>query len=167
MRERLTVILGHEYFVLLVRLALGGVLLYAGYQKATDLTTFIWTVEDYQVLPKAWAGVYGRVLPFGEMVVGALLILGLSPRLSGALAGLLILSFMIAMGQALVRGIELNCGCFGETTDPLTWWTVARDLPFLLGSAIVYRWGNRSTISLRSLWSRFRSISPGSGREEG
>jgi uncharacterized membrane protein YphA (DoxX/SURF4 family) len=47
-------------------------------------------------LPNAFAAPYGYALPWVEVIVGALLVLGLFGRIAAALTGLMILSFTIA-----------------------------------------------------------------------
>ena len=44
--------------------------------------------------------------------------------------------FVAGLSQALLRGIDLRCGCFGgdEAAD---WWTVLRDLVMLVPALVV------------------------------
>ena len=48
-------------------------------------------------LPDAFAAPYGYALPWAEVIVGALLILGLFGSIAAAITGLMILSFTIAL----------------------------------------------------------------------
>jgi putative oxidoreductase len=57
-----------------------------------------------------------------------------------AVAGLAIV-FGIALGQALIRGIAVDCGCFGsgEPSTLKTWASFGRSFLLLAGSLWVFR----------------------------
>jgi uncharacterized membrane protein YkgB len=79
-----------------------------------------------------------------EMVAGAALIAGLWRRAAGLLATVLTVSFMIAIAQAEIRGLEIECGCFdvsGMSGTEASWGLFARDVVLLLGSMLVWRRG--------------------------
>jgi hypothetical protein len=52
-------------------------------------------------------------------------------------AGLLV-AFIAFVAQALLRGIDLRCGCFGGD-EPASWWTVARDAAMLAAAIVMTR----------------------------
>jgi uncharacterized membrane protein YphA (DoxX/SURF4 family) len=47
------------------------------------------------------------------IAIGLLLILGAGTRIAAALGGFTMLIFIIAIGQAWARGLNIDCGCFG------------------------------------------------------
>ena len=98
---------------LAARLTLGGVLLLAGYLKFDELDKSQMAVRAYEMLPIALANFIGLVLPFAEIFMGLLLILGAATRIMGILSALLMLVFVIGISQAWVRGLSIDCGCFG------------------------------------------------------
>ena len=95
------------------RLVLGGVLLVAGGLKVIDPQSSVQAVKAYQLLPEALARIVGWGLPFAEIAVGLLLIVGLFTRLAAIVAGVLMLAFIAAVGSAAARGLSIDCGCFG------------------------------------------------------
>jgi uncharacterized membrane protein YphA (DoxX/SURF4 family) len=105
---------------LLARLTLGGVLFLAGYLKFDELDKSQMAVRAYEMLPVALANFIGIVLPFAEIFMGILLILGAGTRLMGILSALLMLVFVIGISQAWARGLSIDCGCFGGggTVEP-------------------------------------------------
>ena len=105
---------------LLSRLTLGGVLFVAGYLKVDKLEVSQMAVRSYELLPIPIANFLGQTLPFFEVVVGLLLILGAATRAVAALGGFTMLIFIIAIAQAWARGLNIDCGCFGGggTVDP-------------------------------------------------
>ena len=132
---------------LLSRLILGGVLLIAGYLKvgATDKSQM--AVRAYELLPISIANLFGLVLPFFEVAIGLLLILGAGTRIAAALGGFTMFIFIIAISQAWIRGISLDCGCFGKggliDSGELPVWNytieIGRDILLALTGAYMFR----------------------------
>jgi uncharacterized membrane protein YphA (DoxX/SURF4 family) len=98
---------------LLARLILGVVLIVAGGLKVTSPAASARAVRAFQILPYDFAGYVGYALPVVEILVGLLLVAGLFTRLSAAVGGLLMLAFVIGIGSAWMRGLTIDCGCFG------------------------------------------------------
>jgi uncharacterized membrane protein YphA (DoxX/SURF4 family) len=122
---------------LLCRLLPAGLLLWAGFAKAFDRQSSILAVDSYDVLPEDAVRILAAVLPWVEIGVAALLILGLFVRFAGlATAGLGVL-FIAAMAQAKARGLEIDCGCFGGggPGQGVTWWDLIRDVPIVVSGA--------------------------------
>jgi len=98
---------------LVARLVLGGTLIVAGYLKFDELDKSQMAVRAYELLPIPLANFMGIFLPFFELAVGILLVLGALTRLSALASGLLMFAFMIGISQAWARGLSIDCGCFG------------------------------------------------------
>ena len=98
---------------LLSRLILGGVLLAAGLLKYQHLDKSQMAVRAYELLPVSLANILGIVLPFVEIAVGVLLVIGAAIRISALVGGVLMGAFMIGIAQAWARGLSIDCGCFG------------------------------------------------------
>ena len=96
------------------RLILGIVLIWAGASKVTNLVGSVQATAAYQILPYDLAKVVGQALPFIEIGVGILLVIGLFTRIIGAVGALMMLAFVIAIASVWARGISIDCGCFGE-----------------------------------------------------
>jgi len=98
---------------LLSRFILGGVLLAAGLLKYQHLDKSQMAVRAYELLPVSLANILGIVLPFVEIAVGVLLVIGAAIRISALVGGVLMGAFMIGIAQAWARGLSIDCGCFG------------------------------------------------------
>ncbi len=101
------------WFGLLARLILGGVLLAAGLLKYQHLDKSQMAVRAYELLPISLANFLGIVLPFLEIAVGALLVVGAAVRISAFISVALMVAFVIGISQAWARGLSIDCGCFG------------------------------------------------------
>jgi uncharacterized membrane protein YphA (DoxX/SURF4 family) len=108
------------WLTLLFRLILGGVLFAAGALKIGNLQKSAMAVRAYEMLPVELANFLGYALPWIEIGMGLLLIVGASVKICGLLGALTMLAFIIAIAQAWARGLSIDCGCFGGggTIDP-------------------------------------------------
>jgi len=135
------------WLTFLFRLILGGVLLVAGALKVTDPYSSATSVRAYQILPVDLANLLGFILPFAEVAIGIFLIVGIWVRLNAIAGGALMILFIIAIAQAWIRGISLDCGCFGKggllDTDELPVWNytleIARDIVLAVFAVYIYR----------------------------
>jgi uncharacterized membrane protein YphA (DoxX/SURF4 family) len=96
-----------------VRLGLAAVWLAAGASKVGDLAASGRAVNAYQVMPYDAARVVGAALPFVEIALGLLLLVGLATRLAGAVSAALLAVFIAGICAAWARGLAIDCGCFG------------------------------------------------------
>src|SRR6266849_815504 len=122
---------------LLLRIALGAIFVYAAWSKLKDpWALFAMAIDSYQVLPTWAVESLARTLPWIELLIGALLIVGRWMRVSTAAASLLLLVFFSLMVRAYVKGLEINCGCFGPG-EALSWKTLLRDGGMLAASLLL------------------------------
>ncbi len=126
----------------LCRLGLAAVFLYAGYVKGSDPVAFAGQVAAYQILPYAFNYLVAATLPFVELLCGGLLLL--NQRVRPALLVIFGLNsvFMLALFSLLLRGLDIDCGCFhpgaeGEaTTSPQM--ALLRDAGLMLMIAVAW-----------------------------
>jgi len=103
----------HPYLTLLARLLLGGVLLVAGGLKVTKPTDAANAVAAYKLLPTNIAHLLGYALPWLEVAIALLLIVGIVVRPAAIAGGLIMVIFIGAIASAWARGLVIDCGCFG------------------------------------------------------
>ena len=131
----------NRWFVLALRLSLGGVFLYAGTTKVTNPQEFADSIATFKMLPPQVLNIVALGLPPFEILLGLMLVSGWKARAASlALAGLSIV-FGLALGQALIRGLVVDCGCFGsgEPSTLKTWASFGRAFLLLAGSLWVFR----------------------------
>ena len=100
-------------FTFVGRLLLGGVLLVAGGLKAFKPAESANAVAAYKILPTQIAHLVGYALPWLEIAIGLLLIVGLSMRMATVVAGGVMLVFVASIISVWARGLLIDCGCFG------------------------------------------------------
>lgn len=100
--------------VLLARFFLGAVFLYAGGPKILDPMNFAEAISNYRLVPATLVTLTAVAVPWLEVVVGICLLSGLLTRSAAALAGCLSFTFATAITTAVVRGLDIECGCFSN-----------------------------------------------------
>jgi uncharacterized membrane protein YphA (DoxX/SURF4 family) len=124
---------------LAARLVVGALFIVAGALKIGDPTAFATEIANYRFFAELapWLAV---TLPATEIVVGAALVVGPAKwQRAASLAAMgLLAMFTVAIVHVVRAGINVDCGCFGGNSGPVTAWTAARDLALLAAAAIVY-----------------------------
>jgi cation diffusion facilitator family transporter len=116
-----------------LRVVLGGVFLYASYDKILNPQAFAQAVYNYQILPEAAVNLTALALPWLELLLGLCLVFAFWLPGATAASTALLSIFIGAMVFNQVRGLDIHCGCFSTdtTTGPIDMWTVLRDIGFL------------------------------------
>jgi putative oxidoreductase len=123
-----------------VRILLGAVFIYAALLKIADPVAFAGSVAAYQILPYFASYLTAAVLPFLELVCGLLLVCGYRVKGGALIIAIMNLVFMAALGAAIVRGLDIDCGCFKQGGAKTTAWTaLIRDTIFLAMTVFVLR----------------------------
>ena len=102
---------------LLCRVILGVILIYASIDKIVHPAEFAKAIGNYNVLSFGLENLLGIVLPILELLVGICLVLGIMLDGSAIIAAGMMTVFIIALSQAMIRGIDINCGCFKVTVE--------------------------------------------------
>jgi len=97
----------------LARVGLAAVWLISGGIKAADSGQTYVAVRAYDVLPLDAVGPVAAVLPWLELALGLLLLVGLGVRAAATVSAVMLLGFVAGLVQAWVRGLAIDCGCFG------------------------------------------------------
>lgn len=124
--------------VLIMRVAVGGLFIWAGASKIGHADVFAAQISAFGLVPRPLIGPMALLLPVFEVLLGGYLLLGLYTRIAAALAGIQLVIFATAIGSAVARGLSLSCGCFGPADSTKTSWPeVIRDVVFAAVAAFV------------------------------
>mgnify|MGYP005835664575 CR=1 FL=1 len=104
----------HPFTHLLIRLILGGLFIYAAVNKIADPYQFANDIRNYNLLPYYLINITALFMPWLELYCGLFLIAGLFVRAGSTLIGLMLVVFIMAIISAILRGLDIECGCYGE-----------------------------------------------------
>ncbi|MFC1592259.1 MauE/DoxX family redox-associated membrane protein [Thermodesulfobacteriota bacterium] len=124
-------LLRNQYLLVLVRLLLGCLFVYAAIPKIADPFAFAVSVYNYKLLPGAGIGLVAAALPWLELVAGGCLIMGIRVRSAAVVITAMLGVFALALVVNTLRGIDVECGCF-STGRAIGWLAVAEDCALLL-----------------------------------
>lgn len=126
-----------------LRLLVGGVFIYAGFAKAASPQPFAESIAAFDLAPVAWSNVLALSLPPLESLIGGLLLSGWRTRTAAFCALVLTIIFLIAIVSAIIRGLPVDCGCFGFSASRLSpairlWIDLGRDVLLLAATLAIY-----------------------------
>ena len=102
-----------QFFAFVCRLGLGVLFIYSALAKISDPDDFARAVMRYEFLPGFTIGIFSLTMPMLELLAGLSILFTKWLRESAFLVSGMLVMFIIALVQALVRGLEISCGCFG------------------------------------------------------
>jgi uncharacterized membrane protein YphA (DoxX/SURF4 family) len=126
------------------RLILGPVFIYAGYSKAflpnshfwpwfffkfslsTNIANFAFQVEAFKLLPPWGVQFVAHTLPFTEIALGFLVLIGWQFRIFGTMLAAIMVGFSVVVTRAYLLHMNINCGCFA-TPQPINMQKVLED----------------------------------------
>jgi putative oxidoreductase len=116
-------LLSNSYASLVSRFILGGVFIAAGIPKILDPGAFAVAIRSYELaLPEWFVSFSAHALPYAEVLIGLYLVFGLFTKPTAWLTTALMLVFTVALLQGAVRGLDINCGCFGAGEESSNLW---------------------------------------------
>lgn len=104
-----------------------------GFPPPIDLSPFARSVYNYRVLPVPAVHLAAMVVVGVETLAALCLLGGFWVRAASLLLGILQACFLMGMVQAIIRGLDIECGCFVGVDTKVGVYTLARDLILLVG----------------------------------
>ena len=95
------------------RIGIGLAMLAAALGKIGDPASFAAQIHHYRLIPVGAENLLAIVLPWVELVAGLALVLGVHARSGAWLSAAMMIVFTLAVGAAVARGLDIECGCFG------------------------------------------------------
>lgn len=103
-----------EWITLVVRVVLAAILFYAGWVKFRQPQGLQKVaVSAYRILPDGMVAPVAFGQPLLEMALAIMLLVGLATRVMAICIGVLFVIFIAGVISVWVRGLSIDCGCFG------------------------------------------------------
>ena len=101
------------YAIAFTRIYLALVFILSGLDKVNNLSTFSQSIENYRILPLEAVNIVAIIIPWVELVSGALLLLGFYIRENSTIIFALLGLFTLSIISAVLRNLDIDCGCQG------------------------------------------------------
>lgn len=126
--------------VLAVSVAMAGIFIYAAIDKIRDPLQFADSVAAFGILPAVFVSLLALALPPFEIACGLLMLAPRTRRIGALAITLLSAIFFTALASALLRGLTLDCGCFGAgaPSRPRMWLELVLDMVLFASALCVY-----------------------------
>ena len=129
----------HKTVLLVFRLVLGGLFVYAGIVKVLDPLDFAQNIRNYRLVGQSLAFIAALILPWLEIVAGVFLIAGIWKRGAALIISGLLVFFIVLTLVTMIRGLDVDCGCFGALSRKSGWSVILEDLAMLyLGLCLLF-----------------------------
>jgi len=122
----------------LTRWALAGVFIYAGVAKVMEAQSLAASIARFQMVPEALIHPMALGLPVFEILCGIALVAGPWKRQAAFSIAALCVLFLGALVSANLRGIVVECTCFGASAPEPIWRSIVRDLTLLVAALAIY-----------------------------
>jgi len=130
-------ILKSRRFLILLRLIVGGIFIWAAVTKIADPLSFAQNIRNYRLVGQTLSFATAIILPWLELIAGICLIVGVFPRSSALLVSGLLVFFIILVTVTILRGIDVDCGCFGTFSRKADLWLILEDSLWLAMSLVL------------------------------
>ncbi len=129
-----------RYEIIAISLILAAVFIYAAVDKLRDPLQFADSVAAFAILPTVVITPFALSLPPFEILCGVLMLTPFTRRVAALALMLATAMFFTALASALLRGLTLDCGCFGAgaPSRPRMWLEAGLDLLLFGGAMFVY-----------------------------
>ena len=92
---------------------MAAVFIFAAAGKISDPEVFAVAISNYRIVPLFAINFFAIILPWIEIVAAILLLFGVSVKENSTILSGLLVVFILMIGIAVLRGLDINCGCFG------------------------------------------------------
>ena len=126
-----------RYLIVITRIILGAVFLWASFGKIMEPGDFARSISNYHIVPFGIENIIALILPWLELLIGMGLILGIMVDGSVQISAILLIMFILMIGQAMLRGFNIECGCGLKEGEMIGLNKILENIVFIGGAYIV------------------------------
>ena len=120
------------YLSVFCRVLLAAIFISFALSKIMRPAVFALNVVDYNLTPAWGVNLWSLALPWGELVAGLFLLLGIRTRAAATLIAAMNVIFIVGLVNAILHHMPINCGCVGEVGEPVNWLKVMKNTGMLV-----------------------------------
>lgn len=125
-----------------IRLIVGGIFIWAGVLKIINPLEFVSDIMNYRVFSREVAFLAALILPWVEVIAGLFLIAGIFQRGASFILSAMLFVFMVLVAVTIFRGINIECGCFGQVSREVNLQLLFIDAVLFAGAFFLFIRGN-------------------------
>jgi len=120
---------------IIIRIILGFLFLYASLDKIIYPSKFAEVIYNYRVLPVELVNICAILVPWIEVIIGVMLLIGIWVDASAFMLSSITFVFTFLIISAIFRGLNIECGCFSLDAEGslVSWKRVIEDIFILIG----------------------------------
>ncbi len=130
--------IGNKYILLFFRLAVGGVFIWAGLLKIFDPLDFAQNIANYRIFSQTVSLFLALIIPWIEVICGLLLVLGIFRETASFMISGSLVVFLVLIIVTLIRGLDIECGCFGSLSRRVDYKLLLTDVVLLFFSLNIF-----------------------------
>ena len=128
----------NKYVLFFFRLVVGGVFIWAGVLKIINPLDFAQNIANYRAFPRFVSFFLALILPWIEVFCGILVISGLFKRSGALVLSVMTGCFLVLIAVTILRGINIDCGCFGPLSSRVDYKLILTDFILLFFSINIF-----------------------------
>jgi len=148
--------LDNRFTPFLLRIVLGGIFVYAAVGKILYPNDFAEAIANYQLVPAKTTNFIAVTLPWMELVAGLLVLNGFKTQSGNLILFLCLCIFSFGAFTALIRGLDINCGCFTESSRRVGLMFLAEEMAMFSACLGIFFF-DRGFLSMDTLLKRYTS----------
>lgn len=120
-----------------IRFLLALIFLIAAIEKLKSPENFALSIDAYGIFSNLIINVLTILIPWLELFVGFGLIFSYKLKANLTLYLILVISFTFLISYAVVIGLDIECGCFGESSEKVGLRKILENVLIILGLVIL------------------------------
>lgn len=122
----------------LIRLALAFIFIISSIEKMKNPYAFALSVDAYQIFPNWIINLSVLLIPWFELFIAFGLIFRYKLKANLILYILLMLLFTLLVVVAIIKGLDIECGCYGESSSKVGLTKLLENILIMIGCFILY-----------------------------
>jgi len=128
----------NKHILLFFRLVVGGVFIWAGLLKIFDPLGFAQNIANYRIFSQSVSLFLALILPWIEVICGLLLVMGIFRETASFMLSSSLVVFLGLIIVTLIRGLDIDCGCFGNLNRSVDYKLLLMDCVLLFFSLNIF-----------------------------
>jgi putative oxidoreductase len=128
----------NNYLQLVIRLIIGAVFIYSALPHIFNTMGLASSIYNYRLFSAPIIGLSAAFIPWVSLLAGLALILGVKVRAASFIVSGLLVIFISLAVISVMRGLDIDCGCFNGIARRTNWLTIFEDIGMLAGALFIF-----------------------------